>query len=445
MKKILTLLAASSMLVFGGYSAKAQNGALNIFHPVSGWAVGSNGSASAANCAMSAEYNNGFIVQIEGQQGQPQSMSLDLRQNVFSNGQNVTMTLSVPGVGTWPVNGNAFNSQVVAIDLSLYPAIFDGVLQASAFDINLEGSSFRFYTTGMANALPQFDQCMSPVPPLNISEVTPDVMSPMPITETPIQADMAPQPINAYDSVPEENIEIDSGKDDTNKQDLLEELEDFVNNDPVTPAPVSAKTKTIDDKRVQDNFSEWQDDDQAPIIAPPVKSSYSTPEIKVTKDVYQGEADFTKFDMPAEEIDRPAAMPPMGGAEMRELMAEIAELKRENRALNEELEMSLRAGEQERIEVSSDNWNLEKATMQYNEAERQLDSLGRQIQKERAQCAYEKKELEMMLFDPQLTEQSQLAHLASLEEKLAEAKAQLEEQEKGCQAQMMSLRSRNTQ
>ena len=45
--------------------------------------------------------------------------------------------------------------------------------------------------------------------------------------------------------------------------------------------------------------------------------------------------------------------------------------------------------------------------------------MGRQLQAARQQCTSEKQELETMLFDPKVTEQSQLAKLSAMEQELA--------------------------
>ena len=94
--------------------------------------------------------------------------------------------------------------------------------------------------------------------------------------------------------------------------------------------------------------------------------------------------------------------------------------------LDTELKTSLKDSEDERLSVSSDNWNLERATMRYNEAERQIKRLGRQLQAARQQCTSEKQELETMLFDPKVTEQSQLAKLSAMEQELASAQSELQ-------------------
>lgn len=79
--------------------------------------------------------------------------------------------------------------------------------------------------------------------------------------------------------------------------------------------------------------------------------------------------------------------------------------------------------------LNSKDWSLEKATMRFQEAERQLKSIGTKLQKERAICKMEKKELEALLFDPHLTTEQQLAKLSSLEDELARTKLDMHNQE----------------
>ena len=96
----------------------------------------------------------------------------------------------------------------------------------------------------------------------------------------------------------------------------------------------------------------------------------------------------------------------------------------------------------ESASIESQNWNLEKATMAYDESERELKRLGQQLQQERAQCAVQKQDLEAQLFDPQLTSQKQLAHLADMEQKLADAQHQIDVQRVRYEAQIKLLESR---
>ena len=67
--------------------------------------------------------------------------------------------------------------------------------------------------------------------------------------------------------------------------------------------------------------------------------------------------------------------------------------------------------------------------MRFTEAERQVKRMGDQVQRERAKCEADKKDLEAQLFDPQITGQQQLARLADLEQKLAAAEQKLADQQ----------------
>ncbi|MBK6896329.1 MAG: hypothetical protein IPH06_07040 [Alphaproteobacteria bacterium] len=189
----------------------------------------------------------------------------------------------------------------------------------------------------------------------------------------------------------------------------------------------------------------------------PEHTSVTIPAYKMTKQTTKMEADFTDIaaDAPApdeapavddaafvqasftdEAPDAPSAIEPSSGAagedfiqmrdKIRELEQEVGRLSKENSLLDTELKTSLKDSEDERLSVSSDNWNLERATMRYNEAERQIKRLGRQLQAARQQCTTEKQELETMLFDPQVTEQSQLAKLSAMEQELASAQSELQ-------------------
>lgn len=107
---------------------------------------------------------------------------------------------------------------------------------------------------------------------------------------------------------------------------------------------------------------------------------------------------------------------------------QLAVLTKENVELEAELAFALEQGKQEKVAIESDNWNLEQSTTRYAEAKKQNDRMGAQIQKERAQCTAEKKELEAMLFDPQVTQEAQLARLGQLEDALNDAERKFEEQ-----------------
>lgn len=181
---------------------------------------------------------------------------------------------------------------------------------------------------------------------------------------------------------------------------------DLTSAESVPPPPVEALP--VDEPVAEKPVAE------KPAAAKPAveKSEFSTPEPRVHRSTVKAEVDFTG----GPEVSAASSK------EMLELRKAADSLRAENVALNEELKSMVRDSEKERLSITSDNWNLEQATMKFNEAERQNKRLGMELQKERARCDNERKDLEAMLFDPQLTNQQQLARLADLEEQLAKAK-----------------------
>lgn len=225
------------------------------------------------------------------------------------------------------------------------------------------------------------------------------------------------------------------------EKSLIDDIASFIKGDKKEEAPLDVPVSAAEPEEVP-----------VEIVTPdPVVHSHTTPEPKVTKQVFKGNADFS--DLAEKDIEPVQANAPFSQSRpdpemaksMERLKQRMIKLERENKALNTELEKALRASAQERLEISSDNWNLEEATMRFNESERQIAKLGQQIQKERAQCAYEKKELEMMLFDPQVTEEAQLARLASLEKKIEKLETELELQQDDYERQIKALKSRSSQ
>ncbi len=188
----------------------------------------------------------------------------------------------------------------------------------------------------------------------------------------------------------------------------------------ITPAPVTPLMPT--DKMPENNAPDVKTasvEDAATIREPetfkmePSTIRTSTPSMKINKQISTNQGDFR-------------------GEESMELRKQVMklesmteQLKAENQALNKELNSSLREGEEERLDIASDNWNLEQATMRYNEAERQLKRMAQQLQGERAKAQAEKRELETMLFDPTVTDQAQLARLAELSNQLQKTQDEL--------------------
>jgi hypothetical protein len=240
---------------------------------------------------------------------------------------------------------------------------------------------------------------------------------PAPAKLQPIkQAELAPLPSLQPAASPDDSgDEPFAQRGEIIKTDKLSSADRSAAPDPIIPPPPGLDEPMFDDG-------------PAPAPASNVKR-LQTPEMKVHKQTYQTEADFTESeDLPpvvqnGEPTIRRKADPEML-MKISQLEKKINELEKENGALQN----NMSSNKQEAVSIETDNWNLERATARYNEAERQIKRLGEQLQRERALRASEKKDLEAQLFDPQITEQQQLARLAELEQKLDEAEGRLEQQ-----------------
>ncbi len=113
-------------------------------------------------------------------------------------------------------------------------------------------------------------------------------------------------------------------------------------------------------------------------------------------------------------------------AKMREYEKKLEAARMDNVTLSKEIEELRRIKEDGRLDVIAGDWDLEKSTKRFNEAEREIKRLGMLLEQQRVAHRKEKVELEQMLFDPAVTEQKQRARLAELEAKLAAAERQLQ-------------------
>lgn len=501
-----------SLLAFSAISSTGHAAAPTSFYPAAGWdfSTVSGGDGQPDRCILMTEYNNGFLVQLQGKEGKIETISVDFRQAAFKRGQAIPVIMSIPGSGERKLQGRAFQAEVVAANLKGNDDLFGALRGANAFDLKIGDNDFRFILSGFSNALPAFDRCMnngqgavsasvSAAPPLESTALALDGQRIVPAPEITVQQDEGPrgegearvtaalqkelEQAQGAPSAVENKTANNAGQAEPAADRYAAMLADQMGAEaaqksalsgghaqevaaPASPAPEnpdsSLRSSTppallpSPSSDSPDSFDMMDGDMQgefvpegAAIDAPPpepVRTRISTPQMKVNKEQGQIEADFSKPEtIPARMVEPAPAVPPtfdgaasgnafaagggaIGSGEIKRdtgMEKRVASLEAENAALNDELNRALKASEKELLEVSSKNWNLEQATMRYNEAERQIARLGQEIQKERAQCTYEKKELELMLFDPQLTDQAQLARLARLEDELAAARAEI--------------------
>jgi hypothetical protein len=115
-------------------------------------------------------------------------------------------------------------------------------------------------------------------------------------------------------------------------------------------------------------------------------------------------------------------------SKLRSSEDELAFLKSENQDLEDLLASYRKKDEEKLVKLSSSNWDLEKATRRFNEAEREIRRLGERLEEEQSICQREKREIEYMLFDPEIAKKEQVEALTRLEKKLNKAQIDLKRQ-----------------
>lgn len=426
-------IVLGSCFVSGNAHAKDPE---HYFYPKSKWVVDrveSTNNNELHSCTISNQLNNGYRVQIAGTANGFTNINLDLKQNVFEAGKRYEVMYQVPGVNKELLPTRAFQQNLLVSDLRNQKEFVQAMRESGVLDVNIRGNEFRIYMTGFDAKMQNFTQCVGAG--LNVAENTTSAPEE---TSAPAlaQAD-APEIIEAAPEPPP-STSLTSADQPLGKpaprERYTEQIEEEIKqgNSQYMPDDQSS-VKPVAQKSIQAS-AEPEDNEPAKMIAPKKKPFIDTKTTKVNATV-----DFTKpIAESARNFDR---IEPASGAsiklnalkddysalksEMTQLRQQVKSLRNQNRMLDEELRTVSEDSKAEHVSVASDNWNLERATMRFEEAERQALRVGRQLKSERARCDLEKKELETLLFDPQLTNKTQLAKLASLETDLEESKAEI--------------------
>jgi len=164
----LALLAgvAGSFITFANaVQAKAPE---VYFYPSKSWTIGPTGGddeRSAPRCLMVNEFNNGFVLGLDGVRQSVRHLNMDFRQDVFTPGQAYEATLSVPGRIMHKINGEAKTSSHLQLNIQGMSDFYNAMRQAAVLDINVEDNNFRFYLIGFTNNAPEFETCLAQRPP----------------------------------------------------------------------------------------------------------------------------------------------------------------------------------------------------------------------------------------------------------------------------------------
>lgn len=367
--------------------------------------VGADNSNAAPVCTISNKLNNGYVVQLAGTENGFTNINLDLRQDIFQKNTSYDVEYEVPGIATAAVSTKAFNGNLLVSDLRNEKDFAQKLTSATVLDVNINDNKFRMYLTGLEAGMKSFNECASTSAPsfaakedIKDNTETAAITSPE-ATETSAE-NLTPDTI--------ESTEIIAASDIITESDQVAAAPSVTHEKMSSPEPIQTYTRN-----------------EEPIIA------------DFTQEV--AEMELAEAEIFA-QIEPVAGVPeineiattiiPDAENKLTALRQEIAALTTQNKALDQDLKHALSESKAEGVSVSSNNWNLEKATMKFNESERQIMRLGRKLQSQKAQCQAEKASLETMLFDPELTNQQQLVTLTSLETELDAAKTDLFRQQR---------------
>ncbi len=455
------------------------------FYPEQKWSVESTdlGAEDRPICTISNQLNNGYIVEMTGDAEGFTTLNLDFRQNAFQKGMKYEVQLLVPGISRIVVPAIATKKTTITSDLSEHTDFSKEMGNAGVMDIQIRDNNFRLYLTGLKSKMSTYNECTSTAESVGIAALdtddSSDTIAPMPSEallsspSSPAEEYVPPQPLAVAGVAPPPAA---------TPTPIIDHSVLVMDSTSKARPTADGKPRYIDllAEKLKQNSSDYRptgnnnadssaatsdaSDSSSLASAEPVKTSsitrdnFKSPKIvrTVSRDVIPGVIDFSNNSRASSEAlasaddvaTRLSQIEPASGstsaqaanydgAGFVDMRNKISSLEREvnllndkNLMLDEELRMTLKDAENERISVSSDNWNLERATMRYNEAERQIKRIGRQLQTQRAQCELEKTDLENMLFDPKLTSQQQLTKLSSLEAALDSTKSDLYRQQR---------------
>ncbi len=417
-------------------------------------------------CTLSNQLNNGYIVQLAGNTQGFSNLNIDFRQDAFKESMKYEVQYSVPGIATEIIPTKAFKKSLLVSDMRAHNSFSKALQNASVLDVTIRDNAFRIYLTGLDAAMPDYNECiglnsaqkdhMAAIEDDTLESITAKAQEdnramPPPITESSVQ-------VQKVADIPQQNLRPEA-KDTPRYTEVLAEKLKQESAEYKPEQPQETKARAIEPEASAPDAAPMASEQAAAETSTKpkhnvVSESYRTPDIEytVSKNEEPIIADLAKMqddenaEIAAQKIEPASGIQDDEFVQMRNKISELEErvysLSSENNQLNNELKDTLKDSADEKLSVSSNNWNLELATMKYNESERQIMRLGRQLQTSKVMCQKEKSELERMLFDPQLTNQQQISKLASLESDLENTKGELTRQQRQYEERIRLLEAR---
>ncbi len=460
---LLVVCLATTSLISNHAIAKDPD---QYFYPKSKWNIE---KINDKTCAISNYLNNGYKIQLAGTKDGFTNLNIDFRQKSFKANNNYEVKYSIPGAIEKTISAKAFKENLLVTDLRGENDFSSALNKSSVLDVKIKNTEFRIYMTGLAAKMDEYNGCidpeaariakikvpkqpkiiqsdnnlLAPPPPLDIEEYAQEgdiavsqvnkkmpsnKLRPTPSTERYTEKLAQRMKEESAKYKPDENKESSELEKISTKpeENVIEIIEIDIATEPkATLAAAKTEEKHVSREHIKSTKAVYNVTKMKPMTV----DLTNMPESNHTPDINKGDQKLSEINSTGGgNIDNDELVNMRN--KIANLEKQVSRLSKKNIMLDEELKAALQDAEDERLSVSSDNWNLERATMKFNEAERQIMRLGRQLQSQKAKCQQEKNELENMLFDPKLTNQQQLANLATLEAELDKVKADMYRQQR---------------
>ncbi len=425
------------------------------FYPKHEWDIErvDTGSDDPIICSISNQLNNGYVVKLSGDYDSFRTFDIDFKEAMFQKGLIYDVQLLTPGVSSVVIPSVATEESIISSDLTNNLDFAKEISKVGVIDIKAEGKNFRLYLTGLKFKMPSYHNCTNPFGNVVIAkhDVSGDNKKSFFNSEDAEDKSLRSQAVEK-EELPD--VSASSSVKNNKNSGALEKGKDYAANDTVTDVTdISSVAKNSADKKTRIT----KENIRSPEVVRHVIRNVIPSVIDLTKNTNSTDTSMDLTDNIAKKLSKiePTSGEPAGertdynNKKLLDMQNKIASLEKrikllsdENSVLDDELKLASKNAEDERMSISSDNWNLERATMRYNEAERQIRRMGRQLQTQRAQCELEKSDLENMLFDPKLTSQKQLAKLSSLETELEQVKSDMYRQQRQYEEKIKLLEQR---
>jgi len=132
-------------------------------------------------CMMMLEFNNGFVLRLSGGNGRLLAMALDVRQNVFNQGQQYNVAVAVNQIPEGFIRASAFTNSVLILNVRETPNFYQKLAGSQLLTMDIEGNVFQFNLGNIQEAANRLESCYSGKPPETVQMAGLPGMPPAPM------------------------------------------------------------------------------------------------------------------------------------------------------------------------------------------------------------------------------------------------------------------------